>query len=109
MEVERGEFRFSPLKARSRDFEKIMSRCDGIFDDTSTEMVAREQVCGESTGENRGRQRDVLGIGGGEMVQGLQRKFEKLDSLFIEIAERIDAFDDCSSSFDFATKLTVDI
>ena len=109
MDVERGEFRFSPLKARSTEFENIVE--SPVYEDVSRseEMAAekKQTFCGESTRGSQGRQRsDVFG---GQMVQGLQRKFEKLDSLFIEIAERIDAFDDCSSSFDFNTKLTVDV
>ena len=111
--TEPREFQFSPLKARSTEFRN---------DESPTTLVSRreetipvENENGERSGTT-GRRDERLGeaprIGsgmGGEMVQGLQRKFERLDTLFIEIAERIDAFDDCSSSFDFTTKLTVDI
>ena len=44
---------------------------------------------------------------GNRMVLGLRQKFLRLDKLFLEIADRIDAFDDDCPSFDVVQGMTM--
>ena len=50
---------------------------------------------------------DLKESNGSKMVIGLKEKFQKLDNLFVQISEKIDEFDDNSSSFDFVNQLVI--